>query len=450
MKSYDVLVIGAGSGLIISSEAARRGLKTAIIEEGPFGGTCLNRGCIPSKMLLHVADIVEDIKRTNMFGINAKITSIDWKKIQRRVWNTIDPEAKQIELGNKTTKNITIYKTRAVFEGRKILRVGKELITAKKIFICAGTRPRIPQISGLEKIKYHTSDTILKLSRQPKSLAILGGGYIGAELAHYFSTLGTKVIIIDRGDKLLKQEDQELAAAFTKIVSKKYCVVLNADIKNVKEKGKNISITSSKGNIDTECLLVATGRIPNTDILKVENSGIKITQAGYVEVNKYLETNIPGIWAIGDIAGKYFFKHSANLEAVYAVNNAFGKKKPVDYSSMPHAIFTSPQIAGVGMTEQELREKKQKYLVGKYKYINTGMGKAIEDTHGFVKVLAHPTTKKILGCHILGSQASTLIHEIILATKAGLTTVEVERTIHVHPALPEVIQRACANLSSPE
>lgn len=446
---YDVIVIGAGSGLIISSEAARRGLKTAIIEEGLFGGTCLNRGCIPSKMLLHVADIVEEIKRAHIFGIDAKIKRISWKKIQQRVWKIINPEAREIESGNKSIKNITVYKTRAVFEGKKILRVGNESITAKKIFVCAGTRPRIPPILGLENVKYHTSDTILKLSRQPKSLIILGGGYIGAELAHFFSALGTKVTVIDRGDKLLKQEDEELASAFTRIVSKKYRVILNADIKKIEKKGKNIILYTTKGVITAEHLLVATGRIPNTDFLHVERAGIKTTPAGYVAVNKYLETNVTGVWAIGDIAGKYFFKHSANLEAVYAVNNAFGKKKPVDYSAMPHAIFTSPQLAGVGVTEQQLQEKKQAYLVGRCNYLNTGMGKAVEDVDGFVKVLVHSKTRKILGCHIIGSNASTLIHEVVLAMKAGFTSDDVERTIHVHPALSEVIQRACAFLSSP-
>lgn len=447
-KRYDAIIIGAGSGLIISSEAAQRGLKVAIVEKGPFGGTCLNRGCIPSKMLIHSADVVDKIKKAETLGIKAKVEKIDWKKIQRRVWRTVDEDAEQIEKANRALRNVKIYKKTAEFAGRKLLKVGNEYLTAKKIFICAGTRPVIPPIEELKKVPYITSDEALRLKKQPKKMIILGGGYIGAEMGHFFSSMGTDVAIIDRGKMLVKTEDKEIAKAFTKIAEKKYDVLLNTSVVRVGKKGKNIEMTVRHGGktkkLTADTLLIATGRRPNTDILKVEKTGVRANKYGFINVNKYMETNVPGIWAIGDIAGIYLFKHSANLEATYCAFNAFNpmKKTKVDYDAMPHAIFTSPQIAGVGMTEEELKEKNIKYLVGKYRYYDTGMGKTIEDKEGFVKVLAEPKTGKILGCHIIGTDASALIHEVVVAMKAGLGVRGITEAVHVHPALPEVVQRA--------
>ncbi len=449
-KRYDTIVVGAGSGLLISSEAARRGLKVAVIDQGPFGGTCLNRGCIPSKMLIHSADVMETIQRAQLFGISAKVTGIDWKKIVSRVTRTVDTEAREIEQGNRTVKNITVYKDTARFVGRKKLKVGKDIITADKIFICAGTRPSVPPIPGLDKVKYITSDEALRLPKQPKSMVVIGGGYIASELVHFFGSLGTKVTILQRSGWLLTNEDTEVAQAFTRAFSRKHNVVLNANTQRVFPQGKQIAVEYTVGNkkhvVVGEQLLVATGRIPNTDILDVTKSGIMTHKPGFVTTNEYMETNVPGIWAIGDIAGVYLFKHSANLEAEYAMHNAVNPKNKVKvpYDAMPHAVFSSPQIGSVGMTEEELKEKKIPYVIGKYKYHNAAYGHSIEDKDGFVKVLADPKTRAILGCHILGTDASTLIHEVIVAMKGKLGVDGILNAVHVHPALPEVIQRAFA------
>ncbi|MEM3154894.1 MAG: dihydrolipoyl dehydrogenase [Candidatus Woesearchaeota archaeon] len=449
-KKYDVIVIGAGSGLHISSYAAEKGMSVAIVEQSAFGGTCLNRGCIPSKMLIHSADIAEQIKKANLFGINAKITSIEWKKIVNRVSEFVDKDAWEIEKANRQTKNITVYKTQARFIGEKILEVGKETITADKIFICAGSRPSIPPIPGLQDIDYITSNEALRLKKQPKHLVIIGGGYIGAELAHFFGSLGTKITIIDRGNLLMKNEDGEIAQRFTEVYKRKFNVVLNANTVRVYKKAKNIAveldINGKRKTIAGDTLLIATGRIPNTDILNVKAAGVEVTERGFVKVNEYLETTVPGIWAIGDIAGIYMFKHSANLEADYAVNNAFGKKIPVDYSAMPHAAFSSPQVAAVGKTEDELKAEKIPYLKGICDFKKTGYGKAIEDNDGFVKVLVHPQTKEILGCHIIGTHASILIHEVIVAMKSKLGAAGIKDAVHIHPALSEVVQRAFEHL----
>ena len=451
-KRFDVIVIGAGSGLTISSEAAGKGLKVAVIDEGPFGGTCLNRGCIPSKMYIHSADVIEEIQRSHLFGIRAKMTGIDWNKIVKRVTGTVDKKAKMVEQGNRATKNITVYKARAKFVGKKTLQVGKDTITADKVFICAGTRPSVPPIPGVDKVKYITSDEALRLKKQPKSMVVIGGGYISAELVHFFGTLGTKVTVLQRRPLMLANEDEDVSKAFTKVFAKKHKVVLKANNFRVFKKGKDIAVEYTVGGKKQvavgEQLLMATGRKPNTDILDIAKTGVQTNERGDVKTNEFMETNVPGIWAIGDIAGVYLFKHSANLEAEYAVHNAFNPKDKVKvpYHAMPHAVFSSPQIGGVGMTEQKLKEKKIPYVVGKYNYHDAAYGYSIEDRDGFVKVLADPKTRRILGCHIMGTNASILIHEVIVAMKHKLGVDGILNAVHIHPALPEVVQRAFANI----
>ncbi|HIH42520.1 TPA: dihydrolipoyl dehydrogenase [Candidatus Woesearchaeota archaeon] len=484
MKTYDVIVIGAGSGLLISSQAANAGLNVAVIEEDKFGGTCLLRGCIPSKILIHHADIARTIKNSAEFGIKSKLLSVDFKKIVKEVSDFVDNEAKQIEQGNKNDKNITVYKGRAEFTGKNTVKVvfenknaakkdkeKSEEIYGKKIFICAGTRASVPPIPGLNNARYLTSTEALRLQKQPKVLTIIGGGYIAAELAYFFGELGTKINIVERENIMLKNEDKEISEVFTKIAGKKYNLNLGAQILNVSQKGnKNtdkfiVEIKNAHGKnrkIVSDQLLVATGRVPNTDVLKVQNAGVKANKYGYIEVNQYLETSQKNIWAIGDIAGIYLFKHSANLEAEYAYHNAFSSdknktkdnkqiKKPVNYYPMPHAVFTNPQIAGVGLREQDLTKENVgtnknnneiEYVIAKHYFKNTGMGRALHDDDGFVKFIVEKKTGKILGCHIIGAEASTLIHEVLVVMKAGGNVDTIVNTVHIHPALSEVVQRA--------
>ena len=332
--------------------------------------------------------------------------------------------------------------------------MGNKIIKGDKIIIAAGTRPSTPQIEGLDKVNYMTSDEALRLTKQPKSLTIIGGGYIAAELAHFYGALGTKINIIQRRDVLIPNEDREIAEKFTDIFKGKYSVFLKSDAIRVSTKNKKI-VTTIKDNNDknkikniaSEKLLIAAGRIPNTDILDVHKTNVKTDKRGFIKVNKYMETTAKNIWALGDVCGIYLFKHSANLEAQYVYHNAFGKKKvKIDYHAMPRAIFSSPQVAGVGYTEEELKEKKISYLIGKKKYIETAMGTALNDKEGFVKLLVDKKTRKILGCHIMGTDASTLIHEVIVAMKARQKVDILKDAVHIHPALSEVVQRAVWNI----
>lgn len=450
MEEFDVIVIGGGSGLIVSSAAAGKGLKVAVVEEGPMGGTCLNRGCIPSKMIIHSADVLEQVKRAHLFGIQSKGYSVDFRKVVERATKLVDGEAAEIEQGITETENMTLFKTRARFVGERTLEVGKKKIKGEKVIIAAGTRPRVPPITGVNGVPFITSDEALRLTKQPKTLTIIGGGYISTELAHFFGTLGTNVTIVQRDAFLLPNEDKDVSEAFTPIFSGRHRVFTGHDVVDVRKKGDAIVTTiapkSGKGEqkaIESDHLLFATGRIPNTDLLDVGKAGVKVDDKGYIVANPYLETSAQHVWAFGDIIGKYQLKHSANLEAQYVVQNALvGKRVAVDYTAMPHAIFTSPQIAGVGEREQDLVARKANFATGKYDYIRTGMGAAIEDSDGFVKVYADKKTKKILGCHIMGSDAAMLIHEVIVAMRMGGTTEDILRAVHIHPALSEVVQRA--------
>ena len=456
MEKFDLIVIGSGSGLEISAEASDRGMSVAIVEEGPFGGTCLNRGCIPSKMLIHCADVVETVKNAHLFGIEAHLGKIDWDFIIKRTYEEIDQDAQAIEEGNRNSSNITVFKGSGRFVADKTLEVNGQQITAETILIAAGTRPWVPSIPGLDKVPYITSDQALRLPQQPKRMAIVGGGYIAAELAHFFGTLGTEVNLIHRRSTMLREEDEEIAKRFTEVYQRRFNLLLNAQVSEVSSKDGGISLKVSVDNdgekhsveVAVDILLMATGRAPNTDLLEVANTGVEVDSRGYIKTDKFLETNVPGIWALGDIVGKYLLKHSANLEASYAANNIFhsSHKEPVDYRAMPHAIFSSPQVASVGLTEDLATRMDIEYVTSTYNYSDTAYGSSIGDLDGFVKVLAHPETREILGCHIIGAEASILIQEAANAMRLGLPTDAITQSIYVHPALPEVVQRAFAQL----
>ncbi|MBI4121026.1 MAG: dihydrolipoyl dehydrogenase [Parcubacteria group bacterium] len=449
-KHYDLVIVGAGSGLNLAAKTAEaNGWKVAVVEKGPLGGTCLNRGCIPSKILIHVADVANEIRKAREFGIDAEITNIRFADVVNRASEFVDADAAGIERGIRAHPNIDLYKVEAHFVNDKTLDVGAETITGERIVIAAGTRPFVPPVSGLENVEHMTSDEALRLTRQPKSMIIVGGGYISAELGHFFGALGTEVTVIEVGDRLVGREDADISSAFTRVFSESHRVVLNTKVVSVAENGgmKQVVVEGKDGKqqtLEAEALLFSTGRRSSSDLLKLkENTKIALDERGFVKVNEFLETNVPNVWALGDIIGKAPFKHGANMEARHLLAALTGNGRiPVDYTIMPHAIFSHPQVAGVGFTEEEVREKGIKYEIRKKEYAKTGMGKALEEKDGFVKFIIDPKKEKILGCHILGPHASTLIHEVIVAMKAGGDVSLIRDAVHVHPALSEVVQRA--------
>jgi mycothione reductase len=459
-EKFDLIVIGSGSGLDVANAAAtQHGLKVAIIEKDKMGGTCLNRGCIPSKLLIHSADVAEVIKNAGIFGIKVDGFSVDFEKIVERVNTITDSHSAAIRKSYENSDNPKLFAKECRFVGKKMIALGgtnvndEVIITAENILIASGTRPKIPKIKGLQESGYITSDESLRLKRQPRTLTFIGGGYITCELAHFYGSLGTEINIIQIEEVLIPKEDKEISHKFTEVFSKKYNVYLGYDVKLVFKDDSNIfhivaknKFSGKKLELNSEQLLIAVGRVPNSDSLDIIKTDVKLDENGFILVDQYLETNIKGIFALGDVVGHYQFKHNANNEARYAYHNMLvpdTKKVPVDYTAMPHAIFSSPQVAGVGFTEQQLSIKGIDYQKSIYPYIRTGMGEAIEDRDGFVKFLVSRNDKKILGCHIIGTDASTLIHEVLVAMKAGDGSVQsITKTIHIHPALSEVIARA--------
>lgn len=447
MQEFDLIVIGSGSGLDVANAAARSGLGVAVIEKGRMGGTCLNRGCIPSKLLIHSADVAELIKSAGQFGIIDTGFSVDFERIVSRVSGIVDSESDGIRKAFSEIQNPRLFLHECRFVGEKTISAGGQTIKADKILIASGTRPAIPEIEGLEGSGFITSDEAMRLKKQPHSLTVIGGGYIAAELAHFFGALGTKINVIQRRDVLVPDEDEEIAKKFTDLFSKKYGVHLGYHTESVRKDKDTFTVVaknSSGGKIEIESdqLLIAAGRVPNSDTLELDKTGVKTDGSGFIVVDDHLETSTTGIFALGDAVGRYLFKHAANHEAQYAFHNLTHEKKiPVDYTAMPHAIFSSPQVAGAGYTEQELKDKEVPYTKAIYPYIRTAMGEAIDDRDGFVKLLAS-SEGKILGCHIIGSHASILIHEVLVAMRLGAGVDSITKTVHIHPALSEVVARA--------
>lgn len=450
-KHYDLVVIGSGSGLSVASAAANQlGWKVAVIEDGPLGGTCLNRGCIPSKIIIHAADIVETIKRSHLFGITSEIKEIDFSFITNRANELVDTDSQKIEIGITKHENMDLYKGKGHFAGNKKIIVNDTTITGEKVLIAAGTRPFVPPIEGIDTVDYWTSTEALRQSKQPQSLIVIGGGYIGMELGHFYGALGTKITIIETLETLLSREDTDISQTFTKLFSEKYSVHLSTKVIKVAQNENGVKVVTTQNasgeeqNFEAEAILVVTGIKSNSDSLSLENTQVKTTDRGFIITNEFMETTEENVWALGDIVGKAPFKHGANYEAEIVLHNMTHQdKRAADYSVMPHAVFTSPQIAGVGLTEQEAKDQGLNYEIKTKEYIKTGMGQAILAQEGFVKFIIDADSNKILGCHIIGPEASTLIHEVIVAMKvcAGDVTA-ITQSIHIHPALNEVVQRA--------
>ena len=452
-ERFDLIVIGAGSGTEVSAAAASAGRRVAVIDPGPFGGTCLNRGCIPSKMLVHVADVARTIRRADRFGIDARIEWIDWPSIVERVFADIDRDARAIEEGNRQAPNITVFKGEARFIGPHRLAIGDASLEGDQIVIAAGSRPTMPPIPGIDGVTVHTSDDVMRLPELPRRLAIVGGGYVTAEMGHFFHELGTEVTILVRGDRLLDDEDDDIATRFTGVYGRRFDLRLDTEIARARADGAEAILeldapTGEATEVRVDAVLMATGREPNTDTLAPSEGGIELDDDGFIRVDEYLRTSVEGVWALGDIVGEYLLKHSANLEAAHVAHNILQPDDlvPVDYHAMPHAIFASPQVGSVGMTEHEARASGRPFAVGRYDYDETAYGSSIEDHDGFVKVLADTETRELLGVHVLGVDASTLVQGPATLMRSRAKVDVIQRAIFIHPALPEVIQRAVGQL----
>ena len=449
MKKYDVIVIGSGGGSKITSPVAKMGLKVACLEKDRLGGTCLNRGCIPSKMLIHPAYIATQIKEAHKFDIHLNPNfSVDFAKLITRISQTVDADSDNIETGYQRNPNIDFYHAPGRFLDDKTIEVSGKRITADKIFIATGARPSIPTIPGLEGTPYMTSTEALRNLKLPKRLIVLGAGYIAVELGYAYRALGSDVHFLVRS-RFLRGEDTQVADEFTRVFSQLCNVHFGAVPSRVEYTNGTFLLTYQKQDghaqhLTADALLVATGVVPNTDNLGLENTSIQRNDKGFIKVDDHLRTAVPGIWALGDCVGNYLFRHSVNFEGEYLFRTIFTEKKdePIRYPPVPHAVFSYPPIAGVGKTEEQLKKEGVDYVVGLNPYKTSGMGMALLSDHGFCKILIDCRTRKILGAHIVGEEASDMIHMLIAFMNKQGTLDDLLNMIYIHPALPEIVRNA--------
>jgi len=458
MKTYDLIVIGTGSAMNVVDAMlrSRPNMKIAVIDKDEPGGICLTRGCIPSKILLYPAELVRLIEKGRELGISCNEIRVDFRAIMERMRSLIGKDISQIKYALENSENIDYYRDIAEFVAPYTIKVAGEVITSKTIFLCTGSKPIIPRIEGIEKIGYLTSDTILALNDLPKSIAIVGGGYIAAEYGHFLSSMGSQVTIIGRNAQFLHAEEPEIARVVQRELGKHIKIITNHEVTKAELNGSKkmlIAKDRSNGNtisIEADEILIAAGRGPLNDILHPERAKIETDSEGWIKVNEYLETSQPGIWAIGDADGKYLFKHVANYESEVLYYNAVLKKRvKVDYRAVPHAVFTHPEVAAVGMKEAEAisRYGKENILIGYYKYEDTAKGEAMAAKDYFVKIIVKADDYTILGAHIVGNDASVLIHDIIVAMYSHEESImPIMDSMFIHPALNEVVQRAAGNL----
>jgi mycothione reductase len=439
MKSYDLVVVGSGVGLSVLSQAMSMGWKCAMVEMGKMGGTCLTRGCIPSKVLVHPADLIRQAEHAKRIGLDFKVAKIDWATISKRMWAQID-ESKDIDEGVTKAKDLDVYRGVGEFVDQYTMKVhlqdgtDSEEFKGERFLLASGGRSAIPPVEGIEETGYVTNETFFgeKFPKKPwSSLLILGGGIIAAEFAHIFSAMGTKVTIIEMLPRLVTTEEPEVSELLEKTFRKHMTVLLSKKVVEAKKsKDKKILViedmtTGERSQVEGEEILIAAGRKSNADLLKVENAGVETDKKGWITTNEYLETNVPNIWCIGDANGRLQFRHKANYEADVVTTNILTpeEKQAVDYTATPWAIFTWPQIGHVGLTQQEATDAGYEIYTGIKRYSSVAAGfaygyEAGDDDDGLVKLVVGKD-RKILGASVIGPDASILVQPIVYLMKAG-------------------------------
>ena len=425
----------------------------AIIESGPFGGTCINRGCIPSKILVYTADVAAGVRAAPGFGIGAAVTEVDWPAIRDRTFARVDKTAARGRRGRAESDWVTLFQGRARFAGPHELVIdGDTRITADRIVLATGARPVVPPAIAEAGVGFHTSDTIMRIDDLPARMVIAGGGYVAAEFAHVFSALGVDVRLVTRGPRLLGSFDPAICDRFTELARQRWDVHLSATITGVRRDGDGpdgLALLLADGTtVAGDLLLVATGRRPDTDDLDLDRAGVNLRDDGRIQVDSYGRTTAEGIWSLGDASSAFELKHVANAEARTLAHNLAHPDdlRPYPHDWVPSAVFTEPQIASVGARRQDL-EGKRPYVEAVQAYGDTAYGWARQDTEGFCQLYADPATGKLLGAHIFGYQASLLIQPLVQAASFGQRVADLARGQYwIHPALGEVVENALLKL----
>lgn len=466
-QMFDLVVLGTGAGLMVAEIAAKRGLEVAVIEKGKFGGTCLTRGCIPSKMLVYPADLIREAERGHKVGLTFQRPEVDFQQISDRVWAQIDV-SKGIEQSFGEIPNVTLFKGEGWFTGPHSLKVklnagGEATLEGRQILIATGGRTHIPAIEGLEETGYLTSERFFgpDYPKQPyESLIIAGGGTIAAEFAHIFAALGTKVTIIGRNPQLLPMEDEEISEkVLWQLRAHGIQVLTGMEVIRAEKtpEGKRITArsrqTGEEASVVGQEFLLAAGIVPESDVLNLAAAGVRTDEYGWIQVNEYLETSQKHIFALGDVIGGHLFRHKANYQADLLSHNLFNTELPRrarDERATPWAVFTAPQVGHVGLTEREVKRLGKPYYKGTYRYsfIAAGMSMAYRDEdgdNGLVKLLLDEQ-RRILGVHIVGFQAAALVQPFVYLMNAGQAMEDAEagtilplmRSMVIHPTLSEL------------
>ena len=465
MQHFSLAIIGTGSGNVVVPEDPARG-PVALIEATAFGGTCINRGCIPSKILVYSAEMAAQVRHAPEFGIGATLTAVDWPAIRDRTFAQVDKVSAAGRKGRAESDLVTLFEGRARFAGPHELVIDDDTrITADQIVVAAGGRPTVPPVIADARVPFWTSDTIMRIDELPASMVIVGGGYVAVEFAHIFSALGVEIHLINLADTLLEALDSDISARFTALARQRWDVRLSASIASVRRQDRDQKGRDQKGDrkgqpsgvavlledgstVTADLLLVAAGRQPNTDDLGLDLAGVAVKDDGHIQVDEYGRTTAEGIWSLGDISSPFELKHVANAEARCLAHNLAHPDdlRPYPHDWVPAAVFTEPQIATVGARMQDLAGKKP-YVQATQDYHDTAYGWALQDTSGVCRLYADPATGQLLGAHIMGYQASLLIQPLVQAMSFGLDAASMARGQYwIHPALPEVVENALLKL----
>jgi len=446
LNEQNVVIIGGGpAGYVAAIRAAQLGARVALIEKDRLGGTCLNRGCIPTKALVRSVEVLLEAKRANEFGIEIGNVKANFQKIMARKNNIVSQLVSGVEHLMKSNK-ISVYIGTGHILSPHLVKVDDEEIATRKIIIATGSELALLPIPGIDLPGVLTTDDILELKELPESLVVIGGSHVGVEFASIFNGLGTKVTIVKRRPLLLEPIDEEIGRRFAQSLPRQGIdVKIGAAVKAIRREGAVLKVVwdtpDGEQGLEGQMVLMATGRQPYTAGLGLSQLGIKMDGRA-IAVNEHLETNVSDIYAIGDALGKSMLAHVASYEGEVAVENALGHPRQADYHAVPSCIFTQPEIAGVGVTEKQAKDSGIPYKVSKFPFLACGRAVTMDETIGMVKMICNAQNSRVLGMHIMGPHASDLIAEGVLAIQLGGTARDIAHTIHAHPTLPEAVHEA--------
>jgi dihydrolipoamide dehydrogenase len=444
LDEKDIVIIGGGpAGYVAAIHASHLGAKVAVVEKDKLGGTCLNRGCIPTKALTRSVEVLLEARRANDFGIEVNNIKINFPKIMARKSNVVSQLVSGVEQLMKANK-ISIYRGTGRILSPHLVKVNDEEIATRKLIIATGSESTPLPIPGRDLPGVLTTDDILELTELPESLVVIGGSYVGVEFASIFNVLGTKVTIVKRRPLRLEPIDEEIGRRFAQTLPRQGIEVkIGAAVKAIKRNGAVLRVVwdtpQGEQGVEGQMVLMATGRAPYSEGLGLSQLGVKMGGRAIV-VNEHLETSIKDVYAIGDVLGKNMLAHVASYEGEVAVENALGHPRQADYHAVPSCIFAQPEIAGVGITEKEANDSGIPYKVSKFPFLACGRAVAMGETTGMVKMICHADNDRVLGMHIMGPHASDLIAEGVLAIQLGVTAEDIVHTIHAHPTLPEAVR----------